>query len=172
MKLGDRSLGISPQIWGVLEILAGGDYGFYGLDIEGTTDDMADTKSKNHDVHTYPFYNFSGRAYGFSFIVKHANAVFNGEPVLFFTITEHGACDEICVIDWLSTYQHGNPPMLSKDRPENSRCTNFAFGASGDVMEYVRHLVAYFLAGKAGMEIKSHGIVSVQNEGSLCGKRV
>jgi len=170
MKLGDRSLGISPQIWAVLEVLAGGDYGFYGLNIEGTTDDMADTKSKNHDVFTYPFYNFVGRAYGFVFVVKSFADI--KKPVLNFTITECGGGDDICVIDWLSSRDYRNPPMTSSERPEESRMASFRFGQTGDVLEYVRTLVAYYLIGKPGTPFKTEGVIGVEAPNSEYGKRV
>jgi len=171
MKLGDRTLGISSQIWAVLEVLSGGDYGFYGCNIEGTTDDMADTKSKNHDVFTYPFYNFVGRAYGFVFVVKSFADI--NKPVLNFTITEAGGGDDICVIDWLSDRDLSRtPPMTHEQRPEDSRMASFRFGQTGDVLEYVRTLVAYYLVGKAGTPFRTEGVIGAVAPNSEYGKRV
>jgi hypothetical protein len=155
MKLGDRSLGISPQIWAVLEILAGGDYGFYGTGVEG-----AEEKSKNHDVFTYPFYNFAGRAYGFTFVVKSFADI--DKPVLNFTITEAGGGDDICVIDWLSGRR--KPVLTEEGRPEKSRMASFHFADINSVLEYVRKLIALYLVGDAGTSFVTEGCINIINE--------
>jgi hypothetical protein len=158
MKLGNASLGIPAQIWAVLEILGEGDFclGFNGADY-----DNFEKVAENFDVFTYPFYNFAGGAYGFVFVVKSFARV--EEPVLYFTITQHGACDEICVIDWLGPRDYQNPPMTNAQRPEKSRCAHFAFGAAGDVVSYVRTLVSHFVIGKAGTQFKTDGVLAIEN---------
>jgi hypothetical protein len=175
MKLGDRSLGISPQIWAVLEVLAGGDYGFYGLIPEVTlklkefrsdSENILERREKNHDVFTYPFYNFSGRAYGFVFVVKSFADI--TKPVLNFTITEAGGGDDICVIDWLSDRDLSRtPPMTSESRPEESRMATFRFGQTGDVLEYVRTLVAYYLIGKPETPFRTNGVIGISERGKV-----
>jgi hypothetical protein len=173
MKLADAKLGIPDQIWAVLQLLGGGDYSFFGLKVEGLTEQQMRGTVEEYDVQTFPFYNFEGRAYGFSFMVKHFNtSSYDNKPVLYFTITEHGSSDNICVIDWLGTYSHRNPPMLSKDRPEASRCAFFNYGQVGDVVQYVRTLIAYYLAGKAGTAFRTNGVIGIENADSEYGKRV
>jgi len=170
MKLGDRGLGISPQIWAVLEILSGGDYNFYAVAKNLDDSDEMERREKNHEVFTYPFYNFSGRAYGFVFQVKSFADI--NKPVLNFTITESGGGDDICVIDWLSTRAYRTAPMTEKERPEKARMASFRFGQTGDVLEYVRTLVAYYLLGKAGTPFRTDGVIGIDAPESEYSRRV
>lgn len=160
MKLGNSSLGIPAQIWAVLNILGEDDFclGFHGLDMD---DDKLERLAKNHDVYTYPFYNFIGHAYGFVFVVK--SFTYPDRPVLYFTITQHGSCDNICVIDWIGPRDYQNPPMNHSVRPEGARCAHFAFGQAGDVVSYVRVLVTQFVIGNAGDKIQTEGILAIEN---------
>ncbi len=168
MKLGDRSLGIPAQIWSILNILGEGDFCFYGLgDFDG---DAVEKKAKNFDVYTYPFYNFDGRAYGFVFIVK--SFAKPELPALHFSVTQHGSCDNICIMDWLGTRDYRNPPMTNQQRPEGARMASFNFGQIGDVLEYIRTLVAYYLIGKAGTPFETEGVVGIEAPNSEYGKRV
>jgi len=168
MKLGDRSLGISAQIWAVLSILGEDDFCFYGLaDFDG---DEVERKAKNFDAHTYPFYNFDGRAYGFVFVVKSFTKP--ELPVLYFSITQHGSCDNICVMDWLGSRDYRNPPMTNKQRPEGARMASFNFGQVGDVLEYVRTLVGYYVSGKSGTPFQTEGCIGIEAPDSEYGKRV
>jgi hypothetical protein len=130
--------------------------GFTGADY-----DNFEKVAEKFDVFTYPFYNFAGGAYGFVFVVKSFARV--EDPVLYFTITQHGSCDNICVIDWLGKRDYQNPPMTNAQRPENSRCAHFAFGQAGDVVSYVRVLVSQFVIGKAGAKIQTEGILAIEN---------
>lgn len=170
MKLGDRNLGIQAQIWAVLNILSEGDFSFFGITGVDIDQDKIEKTAKNHDVYTYPFYNFDGHAYGFVFAVK--SFTHPDKPVLYFTITQHGSCDNICVMDWLGARDYRNPPMTNQQRPEGARCAHFAFGQAGDVVSYVRVLVTFFLLGMAGSPINTEGVLGIENASSEYGKRV
>lgn len=170
MKFGDRTLRIPTQIWAVLDILGGGDFSFYGLKGMLSNGDLIEQRARVHDVFSYPFYNFDGHAYGFVFVIKsfkNADA-----PVLYFTITQHGSCDNICIIDWLGSRDYRNPPLTNRERPEGARMASFNFGQVGHVLEYVRTLIALFLMNMAGEEFTTDGVIGIENANSEYGKRV
>lgn len=157
MKLMQRSLGVPEQIWAVLTLLSQMDFSFEGAFGEGR-----ESEAEMYDVHTHPFHNFEGRAHGFVTNVHRFN---NNEFTLYFTITEHGSCDEICVIDWTGKREYRNPPFTSADRPEDARCVNFRFGDLGGVTEYVHKLVENFMTGKVSANIEVHSAVYVKPAG-------
>jgi hypothetical protein len=145
MKLADHTLRIPAQIWAVLNVLAENEFGFYDLGVSEKKEEKWDAKTS---VATFPFYNFPGRAYGFVIRVKNCE----DSDILYFTVTEHGACDEICVVDWTTT--DSTVPLIDEQRPETARCVNFRFADVGNVVEYVRRLIASYLDGNHGVLLK------------------
>lgn len=140
MKLAYRQLGIPSQIWAVLQIL-GDDFTFYDLGF-----DEAQEKKLNDtmDMHTFPFYNRPGRAAGFVWKFKK----YNDLQALFFTITQHGSCDDICICDWTAEDDYTTPlPLTNRERPEDIRMAEFGFADINGVVDYVRQLVAGYFDG-------------------------
>ncbi len=159
MKLMQSSLGIPEQIWAVLTLLSQMDFGFADSFEEGR-----ESEAEMYDVHTHPFHNFEGRAHGFVTNIHRFN---NNEFTLFFTITEAGGGDDICVIDWTGKREYRNPPFTSADRPEDARCAFFRFGDLGGVTEYVHKLVENFMTGKGSVAIEGTTAVNVKPAGVI-----
>jgi len=99
-----------------------------------------------------------GRAHGFVTNVHHFN---NNEFTLFFTITEAGGGDTICVCDWTGKRRYLQPVLTNDGRPENCRMAEFQYGNVGAVLEYVQTLIANFILKEPSAEIAVPGMLGV-----------